>query len=153
MKKPVWWWLATWFGSGLSPVMSGTAGSLAALPFAYAIQIVFGNDTLFVAALVIFVMGCWASQQFVEQSGKGNDPGEIVVDEVAGMWLVLSMLPLTLQDYIIGFIAFRIFDIIKPWPVSWADRKVKGGVGVMFDDVLAAIYASIACLIFNRMFI
>jgi phosphatidylglycerophosphatase A len=139
MKKPVWWYIATWFGAGTSPIVSGTVGSLAALPFAYAIQITWGSWALFFAAIAMFIIGCWASEQFVKHSGK-EDPGEIVVDEVAGQWLLLSVLFPTWQSYLVGFILFRIFDIVKPWPVCVADRKVKGGFGVMLDDMLAAFY-------------
>ncbi len=158
MKKPLWWWIATWFGSGLSPIVSGTVGSAAALPFAYAIHVMFGGVGLLIASLVIFAVGCWASQQFIDKSGKGNDPGEIVADEVAGMWLVmwgaLASWPsaIALPDwlaYTVGFILFRVFDIIKPWPVSWADRKVKGGLGVMLDDILAAVYAIIVIVAYR----
>ena len=81
IKKPVWWYIATWFGAGTSPIVSGTVGSLAALPFAYAIQITLGSWALLFAAIAIFIVGCWASEQFVKHSGK-EDPGEIVVDEV-----------------------------------------------------------------------
>jgi phosphatidylglycerophosphatase A len=138
-KKKIWWYIATWFGSGLSPFASGTAGSLAALPFAYLIQVNFGSGALLLAALAIFFLGWWASNQYLRHRG-GEDPGEIVVDEVAGQWLLLSVLPYTWQGYLAGFLLFRLFDVIKPWPVSWADRKVKGGLGVMLDDMLAALY-------------
>jgi phosphatidylglycerophosphatase A len=147
-RKPVWWWIATWFGSGLSPVASGTAGSLAALPFAYVIQVTLGNAALFAASIIIFLIGWWAAAQFVRKMpGKSDDPGEIVVDEVAGQWLLLSVLFPTWQSYLVGFFLFRFFDIMKPWPVSVADRKLKGGFGVMFDDMLAALYPILVYLI------
>lgn len=138
-KRPLWWWIATWFGSGLSPIVSGTAGSAAALPFAFIIQITLGSVGLFIASITIFLVGWWASNQYIKHLG-GEDPGEIVVDEVAGQWLLLAVLFPTWQSYFVGFILFRTFDIIKPWPVSWADSKIKGGLGVMFDDMLAALY-------------
>ena len=137
--QKLWWWIATWFGAGKSPIVSGTVGSLAALPFAYVIQITMGSWALFMAAVALFFIGCWASEKFVRHYGK-EDPGEIVVDEVAAQWLLLSVLFPTWQSYLVGFILFRIFDIVKPWPVYLADRKVKGGFGVMLDDILAAFY-------------
>lgn len=144
-NRPTWWWLvATWFGCGLSPIVSGTVGSLAALPFAYLIQTTLGNIALGFAAIAIFSLGCLASDAYLRANRNESDPKEIVVDEVAGQWLTLTFIPLTWQGYLIGFILFRIFDILKPWPVSWADRSVKGGLGVMLDDIIAALYA-IAC--------
>ena len=136
-----WWWLAaTWFGCGLSPVMSGTVGSLAALPFAYLIQHFGSNKALFLAAAVLFVVGTWASNLYLLHTGRDDDPSEIVVDEVAGQWLLLSALYPSWHSYLAGFLLFRAFDIVKPWPVSVADANIKGGFGVMFDDILAAIY-------------
>lgn len=138
--RGAWWYIATWFGCGLSPFMSGTVGSLAALPFAFFIQYYFGGIALALVAWAIFAVGCWASQEYLKHTGRDDDPSEIVVDEVAGQWLLLAALPLSWQAYVIGFFVFRIFDIIKPWPVSYADRTIHGGVGVMFDDMLAALY-------------
>lgn len=166
--RKAWWWFATWFGSGLAPKASGTAGSLAALPFAFLIQYYAGNLALFIAAIVLFFIGWWASNKYMEYHAEKHDPKEIVVDEVAGMWLTLSLLfPQELGSLLIykffpaynsyfflifmgcvsGFILFRIFDAIKPWPISVADRKIKGGFGVMFDDILAAIYPLIIIII------
>jgi phosphatidylglycerophosphatase A len=70
-----------------------------------------------------------------------KDPGEIVVDEVVGMWITLALVPPSISLYVIGFALFRVFDIFKPWPVNWADRQLPGAFGVMVDDVLAGIYA------------
>jgi phosphatidylglycerophosphatase A len=65
----------------------------------------------------------------------------VVVDEVVGQWLTLALLPLTPLGYLIGFVLFRIADMLKPWPAAWIDRRVAGGIGVMLDDVVAAVYA------------
>jgi phosphatidylglycerophosphatase A len=132
--------LATWFGAGKIPFMPGTMGTLAALPFAYAIEMYGGTQTLFAAALLLFLLGIYVSDQFMRLSFTSHDPREIVIDEVAGVWLLLVAFPTTLNGYIAGFIIFRIFDIIKPWPISLCDRHVKGGFGVMFDDIAAAVY-------------
>jgi len=76
----------------------------------------------------------------VRDSGA-EDPGAVVIDEIAGQWLALLAVEPTLVGYAVGFALFRAFDILKPWPVSWADCNVTGGIGVMLDDVLAAAYA------------
>lgn len=138
-KRPLWWYIATWFGCGTAPVASGTFGSLGALPFAYAIQVTLGSAALFAASLIIFFIGWWASNEYLKAFG-GDDPREIVVDEVAGQWLLLSVLYPTFGSYLVGFLLFRLFDVVKPWPVSVADEKIGGGIGVMFDDMLAALY-------------
>jgi phosphatidylglycerophosphatase A len=134
--------LATWFGSGYLPGMPGTWGSLAALPFAWAIQYHWGPDGLMVAAIAVFAVGIWAAEVFARETAK-PDPGAVVIDEVAGQWLTLALAaPLEPLYYALGFLLFRVFDIFKPWPVSWADRSLKGGVGIMVDDVIAGIYAA-----------
>jgi len=133
--------IATWFGAGLLPNAPGTWGSLAALPFAWIIQVTTGPIGLAIAVAVIFVIGLWATDRMIGGSA-GNDPAHVVVDEVAGQWLVLVFVPADPILYAAGFMVFRLADILKPWPVSWADHAIKGAFGVMFDDVLAAVYAS-----------
>jgi phosphatidylglycerophosphatase A len=132
--------LATWFGTGLLPVMPGTWGSLAALPCAWAIRSLGGVAGLAIAAAILFAVGCWAAAKVAEASGI-EDPGIVVIDEVAAQWLVLLPAPLDPVVYGLAALLFRIVDIWKPWPVRWADRHVHGGFGIMLDDVLAAIYA------------
>ena len=132
--------LATWIGAGLLPVTPGTWGSLAALPFAWVIQSRWGDLGLLVAALLVFAVGCRVSGIVAQASGV-KDAGAIVIDEVAAQWLVLTAAPLDPVGYTLGFLLFRVADILKPWPASWADRHVGGGLGVMLDDVFAAIYA------------
>jgi phosphatidylglycerophosphatase A len=132
--------LATWFGAGLLPVTPGTWGSLAALPFAWVIQSRWGDVGLVVGALLVFALGCWVSGIVARASGV-KDAGAIVIDEVAAQWLVLLAAPVDPFAYALAFLLFRVADILKPWPASWADRHVGGGFGVMLDDVFAAIYA------------
>ncbi len=134
--------LATWFGAGLLPVAPGTWGSLAALPFAWAIAALWGWPALLLATIVVFFLGWWASSVVTGQSGR-KDPGAIVIDEVAGQWLTLVAVPLDLGDYAAGFLLFRFFDVVKPWPASWADRALPGGLGVMADDIFAGVYAAV----------
>jgi len=132
--------LATWFGAGLLRPASGTWGSAAALPFAWIILSVAGPWYLLAAAVFIFAIGCWAADVY-EKADENKDPGAVVIDEVAGQWLVLCVAPLEPAAFFAGFILFRIADVLKPWPANLADRHVKGGFGIMLDDVLAALYA------------
>jgi len=131
--------IGTWFGSGLAPKASGTAGSIAALPFAYLIQTQWGNGALFLASVIAFFVGWYATHLYLPHT-DAKDPKEIVIDEVSGQWLLLSAMYPTFTSYLIGLVLFRFFDIVKPWPVSWADQKVPGALGVMLDDTLAALY-------------
>lgn len=133
--------VVTWGGVGLSPVAPGTAGSLAALPFAFGIAW-FGAPWMLVpAAAVVFLIGWWASEHYCRRA-RAKDPGLIVIDEVAAQWLTLAVAPPEAVPYLVGFVLFRIFDMLKPWPVSWADRRIGGGFGVMIDDIAAAGYST-----------
>lgn len=135
-------WLATWFGSGRMPFASGTWGSAAALPFAYLLLRFGGPYALGAAAVLLLGIGTWASDIYCRRSGIG-DPGAIVIDEVVGQFLTLTVAPPAALEFFIGFFLFRLFDVLKPWPANWADRALKGGFGVMLDDVFAGIYAAI----------
>ncbi len=142
MKKRFASVISTWFGSGLIPFAPGTWGSVAALPFAWVIYELWRAPGLMAATLFLFLLGTWTSSIHARDL-PDDDPSEIVVDEVVGQWMTLLVVPPDLLLYAIGFVLFRIFDIFKPWPVSWADRRIKGGLGIMLDDVLAAVYAAI----------
>ena len=134
--------IATGGGIGFLPGMPGTWASLAALPSAWAIRWLGHGRTwpLAVAALIAFLAGWWATSRVARASGRG-DPGAVVIDEIAAQWLVLCVVPPHLAGYVIAFLLFRLFDIVKPWPIGWIDRRIKGGLGIMLDDVMAAIYA------------
>lgn len=138
-------WIATGFGSGLSPVAPGTAGSLAALlPWLALRDLPLPYYAL--AVTVAFALGVWACAWVVRRTGVA-DPGFAVWDEFVGLWIALAPLVGMTGRWAwigTGFILFRIFDIWKPWPVSWADRNIHGGLGVMLDDVFAGSYAAIA---------
>lgn len=136
--------LATWFGAGLLPRAPGTWGSLAALPVAWVIHGAFGWQGLALAAAVTFAVGIWAANRFMAKAGLGSDPAPVVIDEVAGQWLTLLAVEPDMVLYGAGFVLFRAADIVKPWPVSWADRHVAGGLGIMLDDVFAGVYAALA---------
>ncbi len=137
--------LATWFGAGLLPKAPGTWGSLAALPFAWALTWWGGVWLLLTATIALFGCGLWAVGRYLAASGE-HDPGPIVIDEVVGQWATLLVAPLDPWAYALGFVLFRAADVIKPWPANWLDREVRGALGVMIDDVVAALYAGAALL-------
>jgi phosphatidylglycerophosphatase A len=133
-------WLATWFGTGLLPFAPGTWASLVALPFAWALIWLGGPWLLLAATACVFGLGLWAADRYMAAVGV-HDPGAVVIDEIAGQWLTLCLAPLTPLAYLLGFVLFRIADVLKPWPVGWLDRRVGGAFGVMIDDIAAAVYA------------
>jgi len=140
--------LATWFYSGLAPKAPGTMGSLAALPFAWLIMARFGTEGLSIAIILVFIAGLWASGVYMKETGK-TDPGEIVIDEVAGQWIaclpIAGMMSVTAPSpgpFILAFAAFRVFDIYKPWPIKIFDRR-HDAYGVMMDDVIAGFFAAV----------
>ncbi len=147
-------WIATGFGAGLSPLAPGTVGSAAALLPWLALRELpwFG---VLASIVVVFVLGIWASKRVIERLSI-HDPGCIVIDEFVGQWLALLPLSLLTHQHSWlwlagGFGLFRLFDVWKPWPVSWADRRVKGGLGVMLDDVIAgAMGALVMVLVLSR---
>lgn len=139
-------WISTWFGVGLLPVAPGTWGSLAALPFAWALLELGGRAALLAAAAALFFVGWKAANLYEARTGE-TDPGPVVVDEVVGQWLTLvAASPDHWWTFAAGFALFRLFDIVKPWPVGWFDRRIKGGLGIMLDDVFAALYALLGLL-------
>ena len=141
-------WIACGFGSGLSPIAPGTAGSLAALLPWFALRELSWPGYLAVIMLA-FALGLWACARVVDKL-RIEDPAFVVWDEFVGQWIALMPLlwvPFRWWLLAVGFALFRLFDIVKPWPVSWADRRVKGGFGVMLDDVLAGIYAAIVVVV------
>jgi phosphatidylglycerophosphatase A len=138
--------IATAGGAGLLPGAPGTWGSLLALPTGAAIHALGGAAALASTAVIAFLVGWHASSAWLAADPSRKDPGAIVIDEVVGQWLVLLVLPLDPLAYAGGFLLFRLFDIWKPWPVSFLDRRIGGGLGVMLDDVGAAIYAGAVAL-------
>lgn len=136
--------VATVFGVGRIKPAPGTWGSVAALPLPLLAPDGFDPLYLLVAAAIAFAAGWWAANRYQRLSGE-HDASEIVIDEVCGQWIALSLVALTPIVVLAGFILFRVFDVLKPWPISLADRKIGGGFGVMFDDVLAGVAAAL-CL-------
>ena len=144
--------VATFGYVGLIPVAPGTFGSIAAVPVAWGLHWAAGFPGLLIATIVLFGVGYWATLK-ATSTGGDPDPSEIVIDEVVGQWIALMPLSWGLWQmgsaphvfpwpgWVGGFLMFRLFDIWKPWPVSWADG-LHGPLGVMLDDVLAGLMAA-----------
>ena len=134
------YWMAFGFGSGLSPVAPGTMGSLLAFPLYYAITLAHLTPFwLLMVLLAAQIAGVWVCDVTGRALGEA-DYGGIVWDEIAACWLILASIPQQWAWWLAAFVLFRLFDIWKPWPIRQADRHVKRGLGVMLDDVLAAVY-------------
>jgi len=139
-KKNNWmYWIATCFGLGYLPAVPGTWGTFGGIAL-YLLLIVISSSSLFyiLAVLIAFIIGCWICEK-VAQDMKVYDHGSVVWDEVVGYCISMFALPHTFFWITAGFILFRIFDIIKPWPIVLVDEKMKSGFGMMLDDVLAGI--------------
>jgi len=135
--------LAFGFGSGLAKKAPGTMGTLAALPMYY-ILIQFFTAAYLPVLLVVSVAGIWICGKAADDIGV-HDHGGIVWDEIAGYLLTMYWVAFSWQNMVLGFVLFRLFDILKPWPISWLDRHVEGGFGIMVDDILAGLMAA-GCL-------
>lgn len=138
MTDRVAYFIATAGFVGRFPVAPGTAGSAAGL-LVYALVRLFGGVTAeAVAILATLVLGVWASQ-VAERLLGGKDPGPVVIDEVAGMLITIAFLDVNVAGALAGFVVFRILDVIKPFPAARLEN-LPGGLGVMMDDTMAAIY-------------
>lgn len=135
--------IATGLGSGYLPKAPGTWGSLLAAVLAWPLALWTGYPGLLAAAALATVVGIWATGVYVARTGE-DDPGPVVIDEVAGQWLTLAACPVDPVWWLVGFAAFRVADIAKPWPASWIDRRMHGPLGVMLDDIVAGAYAALA---------
>ena len=131
--------LAFGFGSGLARHAPGTFGTLLAIPF-YLVLAALPPWLYALTVVAAFALGCWVCDLVCRELGV-HDHGGIVFDEFVGYWITMFLLPPTLGWVLAGFVAFRVFDIWKPWPIRWFDRNVRGGFGVMFDDVVAGGFA------------
>ena len=146
--------LATFFGVGYCPLAPGTAGSVAAVLLLWPLRdFVPLHPVLFPATVALLAAaGVWAAWQVERREGR-EDPSIVVVDEVCGQWLAFSLLPvLTWKILLLGLVAFRVFDIFKPWLVRKAE-KLPGGLGIMADDLLAGIYACVVVQAACRFFL
>lgn len=134
--------LAFGFGSGLARYAPGTFGTLASIPL-YLLIARFPGWLYLVTLVAAFALGVWVCD-VVSRDLRVHDHGGIVFDEFVGYWITMFLVPATWQWIAAGFVAFRVFDIWKPGPVRWCDEHLKGGFGVMFDDVVAGVCAWIA---------
>ncbi len=142
------------FGIGYFEVAPGTIMSAVAVPLAILIAIYGGGGMgVLGSSIIALVIGILSCGDYVRETGR-QDPPECVIDELAGQWLACSaallsfggLLPanrLSLPAFALAFVLFRLFDIWKPWPVSWAENNLKGGLGVMMDDIVAALMAGV----------
>lgn len=140
LKKPHQF-LALGFGLGLAPKAPGTFGTLAALPFIFATA----QASLMVqiaVAIFISIVGVWLCAKTAKDVQVHDHPA-IVWDEIAGFYITMIGAAISWQSLLVGFVLFRFFDILKPWPIKLLDKKVKGGFGIMIDDVLAGIFSLI----------
>lgn len=135
--------LAFGFGSGAAARAPGTWGSLAAIPLWYLFAWL-PAPLYWLVVLIACVVGVWLCGKTARDL-KVHDHGGIVWDEFAGMWIALGLIPGDIYGVLMAFMLFRLFDIVKPWPISWLDNHMPGGVGIMVDDILAGAMA-LACL-------
>jgi phosphatidylglycerophosphatase A len=139
--------LATWWGVGFCPLAPGTVGTLAAIPLFLILSLL--PLWLYLSCLLgLTLLACWAAGR-AEVIFKEQDHRAIVIDEVVGFLAVMIAVTPTRSSLLAGFILFRAFDVIKPPPIRFLERKVKGGYGVVLDDVLAALYAHMVLRIFS----
>ncbi|HHL30952.1 MAG TPA: phosphatidylglycerophosphatase A [Oceanospirillales bacterium] len=136
------------FGSGLSPFAPGTFGTLASIPL-YLLLIQLSWPMYAWLVLIAFVVGIKLCDVTGGRLGV-HDYGGIVWDEFVGYWITMFLITFTWQNVLMGFFVFRFFDIVKPYPIAWLDKKVSGGFGVMIDDVLAGVYAMLVMLLVDR---
>ncbi len=142
--------IAFGFGAGLMPKAPGTWGTLVAIPLYFLALRLGGTSAALACALALFAVGIWAAAIAGRSLGVA-DHGGIVIDEIAAFVLVLAFTPSGLLWLLLAFVLFRLFDIIKPWPIRYFDRTLKGGFGVMFDDLLAAIGAIAIIFLFRSL--
>jgi len=142
--------LSLGFGSGLSPYAPGTMGTLVAIPLYLLL-----SQLELMPYLIVVVAGFLIGIYLCDKTSKAlgvHDHSGIVWDEIIGYWITMTAVPaLTWQWIVAGFVLFRFFDIVKPWPVKIADKRVPGGFGIMFDDLLAGLYA-LACMQISWLF-
>ncbi len=131
--------LAFGFGSGLSRYAPGTLGTIAAIPLWWLLTQL--SQPLYLGlVLVAAIVGVSICGRAAEQLGV-HDHGGIVWDEFVGLWVAMAFLPVSPVSLVLGFSLFRFFDIVKPWPISWLDKNISGGLGIMIDDIAAGLAA------------
>lgn len=134
--------IATFFNVGRISKAPGTLATIATIPL-FVLLSYLSDINYLMLTMAIIILGIFAAQAY-ESDATEHDSKEIVIDEVAGFLITMALVPCTWKAILLGFALFRLLDIFKPWPISVLDRKVKGGVGVMVDDIAAGIVASVA---------
>ena len=133
--------LALGFGSGLAPKAPGTFGTLAAIPVFLLLTMLMPTPLPYaIAVMVMGFAGIYICGKTADNVGVHDHPA-IVWDEFVGFFITMFMVPVSWQSVLVGFLLFRVFDILKPWPISFIDKKMTGGAGIMFDDILAGIFS------------
>jgi phosphatidylglycerophosphatase A len=143
--------IAFGFGAGLAPFAPGTAGTLLAWPIGWALGAALAPAAALAVVALLFLVGIWACEVTGRRMGV-PDHGAMVWDEVVAFLLVLAIVPRSLEWQAAAFVLFRFFDILKPPPIRWFERRYKGGFGVMFDDLLAAGYTLLLLALAKRIF-
>ena len=131
--------LAFGFGSGLAKKAPGTMGTVAAIPV-YLLLVQTNSLVYILATFASCILGIWICGITADRLGEHDFSG-IVWDEIAGLLVTMSFVPFSWQAIVCGFVLFRLFDIVKPWPINWIDKKVTGGLGIMLDDIVAGMLA------------
>lgn len=144
LKQPIQF-LALGFGSGLAPKAPGTFGTLAAIPIFLLLALL--TPTFYLIAIIVMsVAGVYICGKAAEDVGVHDHPA-IVWDEFVGYFITMFMIPVTWQSVLVGFLLFRLFDILKPWPISFIDKNVSGGLGIMLDDILAGLFSLVIMML------
>ncbi|MBW2133424.1 MAG: phosphatidylglycerophosphatase A [Deltaproteobacteria bacterium] len=133
---------------GKIPVAPGTAGTAAGLPLAYLVSLAPVPHAFFF--IILFTGMAVLGAHYAEAALGKKDPGEIVIDEIAGIVITFVGLTMNARTLAIGFVLFRVLDIFKPFPIRWIDRRIPGGGGVVLDDVIAGIYANLILRVINQ---
>jgi phosphatidylglycerophosphatase A len=139
--------LAFGFGLGLAPVAPGTVGTLLGVGIAW-LALDLSLIVQIALAVTMFVAGIWICGDSSRRLGE-HDPGGIVWDEICAMYITLLAAPATTTAWILAFVLFRAFDIVKPWPIRDLDHRMGGGLGIMLDDLVAALYAAILLVLYR----
>lgn len=141
----------SWLGTGYAPKAPGTVGSLATLPLLWLLHLAApSTNLLLLLVAAMTVLACLAADK-VQKQLRLQDPQWIVIDEVIGMLLTWTIVrPLTILEWVLVFAAFRFFDIVKIWPASYFDKKVKNGAGTILDDVVSAGYAGLFVYVISK---
>ena len=139
--------LAFGFGTGLAPVAPGTFGSLPGV-LLFWLTLDFGLYVQLAVAAALALIGVWICGESARRIGV-HDHGGIVWDEIVGMYVTLFLAPESVFGFVLAFVLFRVMDIVKPWPIRDLDHSMRGGVGIMLDDLLAALYAALLLALYG----